>query len=452
MGDVEKKFSVFEDGAYAHQVQEELNTEHYTGNISRRQTVRSDLIVAKSEAEREALEAFREEHEIAEKNRRIEEKDREAARKMYEKMMKEEREKAREKELEDMAIAKELQEHEKEKFILEKKKQMERENLQISEQLARSISQEERKKAERLKATESEDALVALSLEDKEFAINGVAPDVTDDEMIARQLQAHEKDKYLRAKQRHIEKKSEAVARRLAEEERERARRIQGRAAKAGGPPLSDLDGRHHPGARLNGQGDPTVRKVPGPEDDEMLARQILREEIQRARAPEQDEERLQREMRDAELARKMQREEVLLAKSRRHQRRLDAEIASPEDEPPYDRRDRTHRESEHHHNGDRYDPRHDQVRSREYYQDDRPREQRPPSTGQQHERVDPNLVERNPMVDAFPKAAESPRSQSNIQPIPGQKRQSTKEREKDKEKKEKDKKSKGFLRSSKKK
>lgn len=419
VGDVAKKFSVFEDGAYAHQVQEELNTEHYAGNISRRKTVRSDLIVAKSEAEREALEAFMEEHEIAEKNRRIEEKDREAARKMYEKMMKEEKEKAREKELEDMAIAKELQEHEKEKFILEKKKQMERENLQISEQLARSISQEERKKAERLKATESEDALVALSLEDKEFAINGVAPDVTDDEMIARQLQAHEKDKYLRAKQRHIEKKSEAVARRLAEEERERARRIQ--AAKGGGPPLSDLDGRHHPGARLNGQGDPTVRKVPGPEDDE-------------------------------ELARKMQREEVLLAKSRRHQRRLDAEIASPEDEPPYDRRDCTHRESEHHHNGDRYDPRHDQVRSREYYQDDRPREQRPPSTGQHYERVDPNLVERNPMVDAFPKAAESPRSQSNIQPIPGQKRQSTKEREKDKEKKEKDKKSKGFLRSSKKK
>lgn len=32
-------------------------------------------------------------------------------------------------------------------------------------------------------AAESEDALVALSLEDQEVAINGVAPDVTDDEV-----------------------------------------------------------------------------------------------------------------------------------------------------------------------------------------------------------------------------------------------------------------------------
>lgn len=75
--------------------------------------------------------------------------------------------------------------------------------------------------------------------------------------------------------------------------------------------------------------------------------------------------------------------------------------------EPPYERRDRTPRtprESEHHHNGDRYDPRYDQLRSREYHQADRPREQRPPSTGQQHRQVDPDLVQRNPMVDAFPK------------------------------------------------
>ena len=44
---------------------------HYSGNISRRRTVRSDIKTAKSAAYEEAISAFKEEHEIVEKNRKM---------------------------------------------------------------------------------------------------------------------------------------------------------------------------------------------------------------------------------------------------------------------------------------------------------------------------------------------------------------------------------------------
>ncbi|XP_071839692.1 uncharacterized protein [Apostichopus japonicus] len=535
--EVKQKFSVFEDGAFAHQVQEELNDEHYQGNISRRRTVRSDRVVAKSQAEEEALEAFREEHEIAERNRQLEEKDNEAAREMYAQLMKEEEEKAKQDQEKDKEIAREMQMKEKEEYIRLKKKQREKENLMESERLARSMSQEDKERSHKQTVTESEDALAALRIAmedgrqtaspagltvDIEGAGENGLPDVTDDALIARQLQEHEKDKFLLAKKKEKErmrlKESERLAKRLQHEERLKAERHRG------GPdqPLTHRDGRtmdpENPDEIM-------IRRVSGPEDDE-------------------------------ELARKMQQEEVLKAKSRRRrevERRTDSEISRSEptdirnqvsvddysssivllsitfteDDNPMDRerhyQDRGHRtEPERGHRtdperghrtdperghrtdperghrtdperghrteperGHRTDPerghrteperghRTDPERGhrteperghrtdsekihmydsdrRHVHRDSRHRDERTASG--QTGGVDPRLLERNPMVDAFPhQAADSGRGQStgHMQPIPGQKRQTAKEREKTKEK---DKKSKGLFSKSKKK
>ncbi|PIK43117.1 hypothetical protein BSL78_20042 [Apostichopus japonicus] len=208
--------------------------EHYQGNISRRRTVRSDRVVAKSQAEEEALEAFREEHEIAERNRQLEEKDNEAAREMYAQLMKEEEEKAKQDQEKDKEIAREMQMKEKEEYIRLKKKQLEKENLMESERLARSMSQEDKERSHKQTVTESEDALAALriamedgrqtaspagSTVDIEGAGENGLPDVTDDALIARQLQEHEKDKFLLAKKKEKErmrlKESERLAKRL---------------------------------------------------------------------------------------------------------------------------------------------------------------------------------------------------------------------------------------------
>ncbi|XP_072035812.1 uncharacterized protein [Amphiura filiformis] len=196
------EFRVFEDGALAHRLQEEEYAGHYSGNITRNKTVRQDIRTAKEIADEEALLAFKEEHEIVERNREIEERDREAAKQLYRQMLEEEKSKMhkqRSVEEDDGDIARRLQEHEKKKAALMRQQQqaLVEEN---DEDIAKRLHGEEVKRAS-LRNQRHKTRL-------EEY-----------DQDIAKRLQAHEERKaaILRLKQ---QEKDAALARRISQSER----------------------------------------------------------------------------------------------------------------------------------------------------------------------------------------------------------------------------------------
>ncbi|XP_022090157.1 trichohyalin-like isoform X2 [Acanthaster planci] len=186
--EIQKEWSVFEDGALAYKLQEEENVTHYSGNINRRRTVRSDIKVAKTAADEEALQAFKEEHEKVERNRQIEMEDAQTAKKILQEMMEEEKQKMRE----------------------QRQRENEERDQEAAKELYRQMMEEERRQMKQQRQYEE-----------------------TDEELAAR-LQAHEERKrqILRQKQRSLnqETEDERLARHLAREEKLKIQQQQQRA------------------------------------------------------------------------------------------------------------------------------------------------------------------------------------------------------------------------------
>ncbi|XP_072035810.1 uncharacterized protein [Amphiura filiformis] len=363
------EFRVFEDGALAHRLQEEEYAGHYSGNITRNKTVRQDIRTAKEIADEEALLAFKEEHEIVERNREIEERDREAAKQLYRQMLEEEKSKMhkqRSVEEDDGDIARRLQEHEKKKAALMRQQQqaLVEEN---DEDIAKRLHGEEVKRAS-LRNQRHKTRL-------EEY-----------DQDIAKRLQAHEERKaaILRLKQ---QEKDAALARRISQSERPElpdtpnsprsqsvdvdmngiahgtaSMKILDESMPAYPAPVPPKKHNRHSAPVSPTQYDPAYEvpmdararddheretmvfddddrtNVEAEElDDAELARRLQREEIKKSRKnkqrPEMSDNEQKRLEHDERIARKMQHEEVMIAKNKYHkyQERVSDEVASPE-------------------------------------------------------------------------------------------------------------------------
>ncbi|XP_071481048.1 uncharacterized protein [Diadema antillarum] len=282
--EVAKQWSVYEDGALAYQLQSEENTNHFSGNISRRRTVRTDREVAKVVAKESALEAFREEHEIAERNRQIEEEDRERARVLQLQILREEQEKALQERETDEMLARRLQIEEKQRMEAERRRRMEERQMEQDERLARRLSQQQNghrhhphSGKHKTKTDYVEDAMGEMRIADS------------------------------RPSRGSHNRSSSSPA-----------------VAAAGGieQPMTvamdnkDSDEESDALAKLN--------------YDENIARRMQKEEEERSRLSEQHHKQL---LHDEKIARKMQHEEVMLAKKKtrnKYMNRVSAEVADP--------------------------------------------------------------------------------------------------------------------------
>nr|XP_055044011.1 coiled-coil domain-containing protein 187 isoform X4 [Misgurnus anguillicaudatus] len=101
-------FAVLEDGALAHNLQEQEIEQHYTSNIQRNQLVQKDIRVAKSLQDEEKHTALLLQQQAT---RQLEERDSEYAR-MIQEEIRRRAEEARRREVEDEEIAKRIQEEE----------------------------------------------------------------------------------------------------------------------------------------------------------------------------------------------------------------------------------------------------------------------------------------------------------------------------------------------------
>ncbi|XP_063965291.1 coiled-coil domain-containing protein 50-like [Lytechinus pictus] len=301
--EVVKNWSVYEDGALAYQLQEEENVNHYTGNISRRRTVRGDREVAKDVAKETALEAFREEHEIAERNRKLEEEDRERARLLQIQMIKEEQEKALQAQESDEMLAKRMQMEEKRRMEAARKKRMEADQLTRDAQLARRLSQQENglhrpphsgKHRTKTDYAEVEDSMGAMKLDDSHHTNHA---------------NTHPHSRSQSRSHSHAHSRSSS-------------------SASAGGdqPLVVEMDTRD---ADSDEESDALAKIT----HDEQLARRIHREETQKSRPRTLSEEQQKQLLHDEKIARKMQHEEVMLAKKKtynKYKQRVSDEIADP--------------------------------------------------------------------------------------------------------------------------
>ncbi|XP_038077633.1 trichohyalin-like isoform X2 [Patiria miniata] len=325
VNEIKKEWSVIEDGALAHKLQEEENTTHYSGNISRRRTVRSDIRTAKSAADEEALQAFKEEHDIAEKNRQRELEDAEAAKKLLQDMMEEEKQKIRE---------------------LRQRENEERDREAAKELYQQMMEDEKRKHRQQRSFQET-------------------------DEELALRLQAHEERKQRILSQKHHsldqEMESERLAHHLAREEKMRSRsqreraqydptddgnylmpNVAGLKVAIDEETVPELPARKHKPKRVPRQhsapaytgypqsdSDEETDVIALIQDDEELARRLQREEIQRSRAPSQKTEQQRKQLiHDQKIAIKMQHEEVMFSKKKTYDNymgKVKDEIADPE-------------------------------------------------------------------------------------------------------------------------
>ncbi|XP_078615090.1 uncharacterized protein LOC144884088 isoform X11 [Branchiostoma floridae x Branchiostoma japonicum] len=145
--EVRKEWAVREDGAFAMQLQEEEIEQHYSGNISRRRTVRKDLVVAKDvqhEEDRVVQEALM---KRIEEQRRLEELDRAVASSMQEALEREQERKVFQKEADELWLASELD--------AQRRQEIE------DEELAKKLQDRERRRLERISAKRREKAMEA---------------------------------------------------------------------------------------------------------------------------------------------------------------------------------------------------------------------------------------------------------------------------------------------------
>ncbi|XP_072035813.1 uncharacterized protein [Amphiura filiformis] len=303
------EFRVFEDGALAHRLQEEEYAGHYSGNITRNKTVRQDIRTAKEIADEEALLAFKEEHEIVERNREIEERDREAAKQLYRQMLEEEKSKMhkqRSVEEDDGDIAKRLQAHEERKAAILRLKQQEKDAA-----LARRISQSER--------PELPDTPNSPRSQSVDVDMNGIAHGTASMKILDESMPAYPAPVPPKKHNRHSAPVSptqydpayEVPMDARARDDHERETMV-----------FDDDD-------RTNVEAEEL--------DDAELARRLQREEIKKSRKnkqrPEMSDNEQKRLEHDERIARKMQHEEVMIAKNKYHkyQERVSDEVASPE-------------------------------------------------------------------------------------------------------------------------
>ncbi|XP_078695494.1 uncharacterized protein LOC144924337 isoform X3 [Branchiostoma floridae x Branchiostoma belcheri] len=145
--EVRREWAVREDGAFAMQLQEEEIEQHYSGNISRRRTVRKDLVVAKDvqhEEDRVVQEALM---KRIEEQRRIEELDRAVASSMQEALEREQERKVFQKEADELWLKSELD--------AQRRQELE------DEELAKKLQDRERRRLERISAKRREKAAEA---------------------------------------------------------------------------------------------------------------------------------------------------------------------------------------------------------------------------------------------------------------------------------------------------
>eukprot|EP00057_Strongylocentrotus_purpuratus_P003725 XP_003727231.2 PREDICTED: trichohyalin [Strongylocentrotus purpuratus] len=297
-----KNWSVYEDGALAYQLQEEENVTHYSGNISRRRTVRGDREVAKDVAKESALEAFREEHEIAERNIKLEEEDRERARILQIQMIQEEQEKALQAQESDEMLAKRMQMEEKRRMEAARKKRIEAEQMARDHQLARRLSQQENglhrpphsgKHKSKTDYVEVEHSMGGMKLDDSH-----------------RTNHTHPHPHSHSHPHPHSHSRSSSTASGGGEQA----------LVVAIDPREGDSDEESDALAKMT--------------HDEHLARRMQREEVQKSRPRTLSEEQQKQLLHDEKIARKMQHEEVMLAKKKtynKYKQRVSDEIADPE-------------------------------------------------------------------------------------------------------------------------
>ncbi|XP_071805036.1 uncharacterized protein [Asterias amurensis] len=344
--EIKKEWSVIEDGALAHRLQEEENVNHYSGNISRRRTVRSDIKTAKSAADEEAINAFKEEHEIVEQNRKIELEDEEAAKKLLQEMMEEEKRKMREL----------------------RQKENEEADREAAKQLYLKMMADEKKKTQKQKSFEETDAELAMRLhahEEKKRQILSKRQQSIEyeeeDERLARQLAKEEQMRYKSTPQSpHGILEDDDKYRHRNRHKQDSHHRDQHRQKDYMVPDVKGLKvtdsqeapsrgGKHQPNRAsrssahsqqgfssiAHDDSDEETDIIAKIQDDEELARRLQREEVQRSRAPPQlSDKQRQQLIHDQKIAIKMQHEEVMFSKKKNYDNymgKVRDEIADPE-------------------------------------------------------------------------------------------------------------------------
>ncbi|XP_010889038.2 uncharacterized protein ccdc187 isoform X1 [Esox lucius] len=116
--DVCHVFAVLEDGALAHNLQEQEIEQYYTTNIQKNQLVQNDIRIAKRLQDEEEEQSAQHRAILSQASRRLEEQDSEYARMIQEELQRRADEEARRREREDQEIAKRIQEEEKERVRL----------------------------------------------------------------------------------------------------------------------------------------------------------------------------------------------------------------------------------------------------------------------------------------------------------------------------------------------
>ncbi|CAH1240589.1 CCDC50 [Branchiostoma lanceolatum] len=145
--EVRKEWAVREDGAFALQLQDEEIEQHYSGNISRRRTVRKDIVVAKDEQQEEDRVVQEAIMKRIEEQRRLEELDRAVASSMQEALEREQERKVFQKEADELWLTSELD--------AQRRQELE------DEELAKKLQDRERRRLERISAKRREKAMEA---------------------------------------------------------------------------------------------------------------------------------------------------------------------------------------------------------------------------------------------------------------------------------------------------
>ncbi|XP_033642686.1 trichohyalin-like isoform X2 [Asterias rubens] len=323
--EIKKEWSVIEDGALAHRLQEEENVNHYSGNISRRRTVRSDIKTAKSAADEEAISAFKEEHEIVEKNRKIELEDEEAAKKLLQEMMEEEKRKLREL----------------------RQKENEEADREAAKQLYLKMMADEKKKTQKQKSFEETDAELAMRLhaheEKKRQILSKRQQSIEyeeDDERLARQLAKEEQMRYKSTPQspHGIQEDDDnymvpdVKGLKVTDSQEAPSRGGKHQPKQASRSSAHSQQGFSNIAHDDSDEETDIIAKI---QDDEELARRLQREEVQKSRAPPQlSEKQRQQLIHDQKIAIKMQHEEVMFSKKKNYDNymgKVRDEIADPE-------------------------------------------------------------------------------------------------------------------------
>ncbi|XP_062315387.1 coiled-coil domain-containing protein 187 isoform X2 [Osmerus eperlanus] len=108
-------FAVLEDGALAHNLQEQEIEQYYTTNIQKNQLVQNDIRIAKRLQDEEEEQGAQRRARLSQATRQLEEQDSEYARRIQEEIQRCADEEARRREQEDEEIAKRIQEEEEQR-------------------------------------------------------------------------------------------------------------------------------------------------------------------------------------------------------------------------------------------------------------------------------------------------------------------------------------------------